>query len=232
MKFKTRVPFEETYRKLVQKFQQLPSGDEEYSPSLEEIDTIYISLRHSVCLHYLVWLQTKSTPDMEKFIEVGIRWRKQNRSIVASRTFLMKQAALFKKRLKQAKARERQAVGGVKGTHTQLENKIGVHSDDYPTELHQENGRKGQAKQMAAGRPPHTKYWLVVDRYGREFYIFNMNEFCRKHGLISGHMYEVAKGVREHHRGYWCQKLDKDDYENKKSKLRVRATINPPEANQ
>ena len=201
----------ETYWKLIERFKDNPTGEYEFFIYPQGQEAVYVSLRHAACLRYLIWLHHKDKDNLKMFTEVGLEWRKSRSSILGPRPLVMKAAALLKKRVLVLNVREKQAAGGYRGTKTQLERKIGVHSEEYPLEQHVENGKKGQAKQMAAGKPPHTKHWLIIDPYGRKFKIFNMNEFCRKHGLTSGHMYAVAQGKRPHHKGYWCEKRNPEE---------------------
>lgn len=202
----------ETYWHLIEKFVDHPSGDYEFFIYPEGEEAVYVSLSHAACLRYIIWLCDKSKDNMQMFTEVALKWRKTRASVLGPRPYIMRAAALLKKRLVALRVREKQAMGGYYGTKTQLENKIGVHSENYPMEKHIANGKKGQAKQMEEGKPPHTKHWFVIDPYGRKLNIYNLREFCRKHNLCVNHMYGVASGKRKHHKGYWCARRNPDEH--------------------
>lgn len=203
--------FADSYWKLIEYLKVHPTGEVEYSVWPDGPQVVYVSIKHAACLSYLVWLHEGDSESLRAFVEVGVEWRKQNSHYLKRRPKVMKKVALLRKKLAQLELREKRALAGKKGTKTQVENKIGVHSEDYPMEQHVQNGKKGHAKQMAEGRPPHAKHWLIIDPHGRKFQILNMNEFCRKKGLQSGHMYAVANGSREHHKGYKCRRIKPRD---------------------
>lgn len=211
-------PITETYWKLIERFASNPSGDYEFFVLPEGSETVRVSLAHAACLSYLVWRHQQDIDSLGQFAEVGKEWRKGHDLLSKPRPFVMKKVAVLCRKLRELEMLEKKAEGGRKGTRTQLKKKIGVHSDDYPMEQHVANGRKGQALQMARKRPPRTNHWEIIDPYGRKFTIFNMNEFCRKRGLISGHMYGVARGLREHHKGYRCRKISPETFNEKRKR--------------
>jgi hypothetical protein len=55
----------------------------------------------------------------------------------------------------------------------------------------------------------HSNKWVVIDPDGNEHVVFNLRQFCREHGLHSGHMSGVARGYkRTQHKGWRCRRLD------------------------
>jgi len=50
--------------------------------------------------------------------------------------------------------------------------------------------------------------WLIVFPDSEEKIVKNLNKFCRKHSLNSGHMGAVSRGLRKQHKGYKCIKLE------------------------
>jgi group I intron endonuclease len=49
--------------------------------------------------------------------------------------------------------------------------------------------------------------WLVIAPNGGTQIIKNLKQFCRDNGLNSGHMFQVGRRNREHHKGWKCQKI-------------------------
>lgn len=49
--------------------------------------------------------------------------------------------------------------------------------------------------------------WLVIKPNGETLVVKNLKQFCRDNGLHSGHMFQVSKGKRPHHKGWKCQKI-------------------------
>lgn len=211
-------PITETYWKLIERFASNPTGEYEFFAHPEDTEPVRVTLAQAACLCYLVWRHQQDTDSLREFARVGVEWRKSHDLLSRPRPFVMKKVAVLCRKLREIDMLERKAEGGRKGTRTQLEQKIGVHSEEYPMEQHVANGRKGQALQMARKRPPHTHHWEIIDPHGRKFMIFNLNEFCRKRGLVSGHMYGVARGLREHHKGYRCRKLRPEDFDERRKR--------------
>lgn len=60
---------------------------------------------------------------------------------------------------------------------------------------------------------PEVKYnmkkcYLIVFPNGHEEIIHGMKEFCETHDLNRFHMCSIAKGKRNHHKGFWCAYID------------------------
>lgn len=56
----------------------------------------------------------------------------------------------------------------------------------------------------------NARRWCIETPEGYEYIIYNLEEYCRKHGLHAGHMREVAKGYKNvrQHKGYRCYAVD------------------------
>lgn len=52
-----------------------------------------------------------------------------------------------------------------------------------------------------------SKKWLVTKPDGTEELVINLNEYCKKNGIIANNMRKVAYGERKTCSGYKCQKL-------------------------
>ena len=64
----------------------------------------------------------------------------------------------------------------------------------------------------ACGKEARISYWLVWHTETlKPFIIRNMTKFCHERGLSPGTMGMVSRNVREHHKGWCCRKIDKDD---------------------
>lgn len=57
-----------------------------------------------------------------------------------------------------------------------------------------------------------SRNWLVIDKDGNESIIKNMKKFCKENNLSNSSMSQVASGKKEHHKGYRCKKLKKEEY--------------------
>lgn len=53
----------------------------------------------------------------------------------------------------------------------------------------------------------NSQSWLVTDPNGFDIQIFNLKAFCKSNGLTISAMYNVAKGICKHHKGYTCRKM-------------------------
>lgn len=53
-----------------------------------------------------------------------------------------------------------------------------------------------------------NKSYLVVSPSGERFEVIGLKEFCNLRGLNQGHLYDVAKGKRTHHKGWKCYRLE------------------------
>ena len=49
-----------------------------------------------------------------------------------------------------------------------------------------------------------AKYYLVTFPCGKEEIVYNINKFCKKLGLSSSNMYQVAKGNKLNYKGFRC----------------------------
>ena len=63
---------------------------------------------------------------------------------------------------------------------------------------------KQKISEALQGVVKHCKVWKVTYPSGRTYTITNMAEFCRKKGLHTGAMTEVAQGKVKQHKGYKC----------------------------
>ena len=47
--------------------------------------------------------------------------------------------------------------------------------------------------------------WIIITPDGKELLISNLKKFCFDNNLDRGHMFRVANGTRNHHKGYKCR---------------------------
>lgn len=47
-----------------------------------------------------------------------------------------------------------------------------------------------------------AKFWVVTHPDGQEENIYNMEKFCREHGLAASNLHKVTKGLIKQHKGY------------------------------
>ena len=59
-----------------------------------------------------------------------------------------------------------------------------------------------EAELLKHPRRPRVRDWIITFPDDRREIIRNLAQFCREHNLHQGHMNEVAKGKRNHHKGY------------------------------
>ena len=59
-----------------------------------------------------------------------------------------------------------------------------------------------KAELLKYPRRPRVRDWIITFPDDRREIIRNLAQFCREHNLHQGHMNEVAKGKRNHHKGY------------------------------
>ena len=52
-----------------------------------------------------------------------------------------------------------------------------------------------------------SKHYLITHPDGLVEQVHGLAEFARKHNLYSGHLTQVAKGKRSHHKGYKCSRI-------------------------
>jgi len=55
----------------------------------------------------------------------------------------------------------------------------------------------------------NSRIWLITKPDGSSFQIKNLEKYCKENNLQSAKMSLVASGIRNHHKGYTCQKLGK-----------------------
>jgi hypothetical protein len=53
----------------------------------------------------------------------------------------------------------------------------------------------------------NSREWVIIHPDGHREHIKNLLKFCKENGLNPGHMTSVAKGLRNHHKGFKCEKL-------------------------
>jgi len=51
-----------------------------------------------------------------------------------------------------------------------------------------------------------SREWIIIDPNGEESRVVNLCQFCKDHDLSTGHMSNVAKGIRSHHKGWKCRR--------------------------
>ena len=63
-------------------------------------------------------------------------------------------------------------------------------------------GKKHTPEHIQKRADAQSKDYTITDRQGNEFPITNLSKFCRENGLNNGHLTQVARGTRNHHKGY------------------------------
>lgn len=53
-----------------------------------------------------------------------------------------------------------------------------------------------------------TKSWELTSPTGQTHIVYGLGQFCREHNLSQPHMFQVAVGKRNHHKGWQCKHLD------------------------
>ena len=77
---------------------------------------------------------------------------------------------------------------------------------DNNARLHLGLKHKQESKDIMAMK--HSKRWLIIWPDGHEEEIINLHKFCKEHGLNTGNMANVARGLVPHHKGFRCIKLN------------------------
>jgi group I intron endonuclease len=54
---------------------------------------------------------------------------------------------------------------------------------------------------------PHSHDYIITTPEGEEIFVHGVNQFCKEHGLNRGHMNEVARGERNHHKGFKVRRV-------------------------
>lgn len=73
--------------------------------------------------------------------------------------------------------------------------------DRTGTKLSEEHRNK-----LKGRKPPNTLWWEVIS-IGEIFKVQGLMTICKKNNLIQSHMWSVAKGLRNHHKGWVCRKI-------------------------
>ena len=55
---------------------------------------------------------------------------------------------------------------------------------------------------------PSSQQWILIDPEGNKYEVTGLKEFCRGKGLIDRCLGLVAQGVRKHHKGWYCIKVN------------------------
>jgi hypothetical protein len=161
-----------------------------------------LSMRKQVCLQYLKWGTAKRRDDRMKFVELAIRWRKEERKVGSMhRTVLEKKARRLIPQFKKDKLSIRRAEDARKLGNKTKELQIGVHS---PKQV------KSKLKNLKSGRGGIPHYWIVYPPNGEPIKIYNLRAFCREHGLRQNHMVATATkpSERKYHQGWRAEKCD------------------------
>lgn len=64
---------------------------------------------------------------------------------------------------------------------------------------------KEHAENISKGK---SKFWLITKPDGTNLKIKNLENYCKLNNLQGSKMSLVASGVRKHHKGHLCKKLD------------------------
>lgn len=84
------------------------------------------------------------------------------------------------------------------------------------TKAHREKVSKallGKKKHKTLGeklRKHFGDWWLIEFPSGEFKVVQSLRDFCMNHNLCESHLRDVNKGVRHHHKGYKCKKLNED----------------------
>jgi hypothetical protein len=55
----------------------------------------------------------------------------------------------------------------------------------------------------------NSRNWLIINPAGEKMEIKNLQLFCKENNLSSAKMSLVASGIRNHHKGFYCEKVKK-----------------------
>jgi hypothetical protein len=53
-----------------------------------------------------------------------------------------------------------------------------------------------------------TKGWLITTPSGELATVTNLAQYCREHNIDNASMCGVSKGLRNHHKGYQCKRIE------------------------
>ena len=165
------------------------------------------SLRKKVCMQYLYWGVTAERKDMDKFIEMIKRWRKEDNKIGRKRTFLERKARKFfqKIRRRNSLAPARKAL--VEWCKESYKKKIGVHSPENMAK-NAERMRQRTAKWIEEGTWPQAMQWVITNPQGEEFVITNLAQFCRENNLNRSSLWRTAQTHGKDLRGWKARKYN------------------------
>lgn len=71
-------------------------------------------------------------------------------------------------------------------------------------------GRKPSCETREKIGNSNSLYWEIISSNGDRQIVKNLSKFCRENNLSKGAMGHVSKGLRAHHKGYRCKKLDEN----------------------
>ena len=54
----------------------------------------------------------------------------------------------------------------------------------------------------------NSKNWLITKPDGNKIIIKNLEKYCKENNLQSSKMSLVASGIRNHHKGHLCQRME------------------------
>ncbi len=167
-----------------------------------------LSLRKQVCLQFLKWRTTTYREDKEKFVDLIIRWRKEENRIGPHRTVLEKRARrLFQKTRKDRNYNKLQ-VNNRRWHRKARKEGIGIYSPEQRA-LNRAHNIENARKRKESGEV-WAHYWIVYPPEGEPIKIYNLCAFCREHGLNQSHMCRTALDPkrRSHHKGWRAEKYN------------------------
>ena len=168
------------------------------------------SLRKQVCLQYLKWRTTTYRADRDKFVELIVRWRKEENKVGSHRTMLEKRARKLFQKVKKDKNKDKVRESTKSWCKKTVRKGIGLHSPEQQA-LRAERNRENARKRKESGQV-WAHHWIVYPPEGEPFKIYNLTAFCREHGLNGSHMCRTALDPkrRKHHKGWRAEKYHPD----------------------
>lgn len=94
---------------------------------------------------------------------------------------------------------------GLKRTDEQRKN---ISISHKGIKLSEETKRKISVSNMGRINEHSTSDWKVISPSGEVIFIRNLRKFCKENNLTQSNMVSVSKGIRKHHKGWKCEKVN------------------------
>ena len=71
-------------------------------------------------------------------------------------------------------------------------------------------GKKKSPEHVSKIAEKHAKCYKVITPDGRIDIIKNLSKYCKENNLHTSNMCQVARGKMRHYKGYYCEKMEKE----------------------